>query len=140
MLNYITFFILAITFVAIVPKFFDYIALNPTNVFENKYFWTFFTSMFMHAPGGAIPFLSFHLLINMLVLFNLGSMMERIVGKKRFLWFYLISGLVAGSTGYANVALMPAMATNSVLFAMALVIMFVIPRANLGDLVAVFLG
>ncbi|GAJ16511.1 unnamed protein product, partial [marine sediment metagenome] len=25
-----------------------------------------------------------------------GGMMERVIGKKRFLWFYLISGLLAG--------------------------------------------
>jgi len=92
----VIFFIIAIILLLFVTDFFNYIALNPTNIFQGKYLWTFLTSMFMHAPGGFIPFLSFHLLINMFVLFSLGGMMERIIGKKRFLWFYLISGLIAG--------------------------------------------
>ncbi|MBA7634040.1 hypothetical protein ES703_41614 [subsurface metagenome] len=91
----VIFFIIAIILVQFTPNFFNYIALNPTNIFQGKYLWTFLTSMFMHAPG-VIPFLSFHLLINMFVLFSLGGMMEKIIGKKRFLWFYLISGLIAG--------------------------------------------
>jgi len=92
----IIFFIIATTLLLFTPNFFNHIALKPTNIFQGKYLWTFLTSMFMHAPGGIIPFLSFHLLINMFVLFSLGGMMERIIGKKRFLWFYLISGLIAG--------------------------------------------
>lgn len=91
----IIFFIIVTILLLSVSGFFDYIALNPTNIFQGKYLWTFLTSMFMHAPG-IIPFLSFHLLINMFVLFSLGGMMEKIIGKKRFLWFYLISGLIAG--------------------------------------------
>ncbi len=67
----------------------DYIALSPSNIFQGKYLWTFLTSMFMH--GGLI-----HILVNMFVLFSLGSLMEKIIGKRRFIFFYLISGLVAG--------------------------------------------
>jgi len=92
----IIFFMVVTILLLFIPNFFNYIALNPTNIFQGKYIWTFLTSMFMHAPGGLILFLSFHLLINMFVLFSLGGMMERIIGKKRFLGFYLISGLIAG--------------------------------------------
>ena len=92
----IIFFMIATILLFFIPNFFNYIALNATNIFQGKYVWTFLTSMFMHAPGRFIPFLSFHLLINMFVLFSLGGMMERIIGKKRFLLFYLISGLIAG--------------------------------------------
>lgn len=91
----ILFFIFVVILESFIPGFFNYVSLNPTNIFQGKYLWTFLTSMFMHAPG-AISFLSFHLFINMFVLFSLGRMMEKIIGKKRFLWFYLISGLVAG--------------------------------------------
>ena len=70
-------------------KFLDYIAIKPSNILQGDYLWTFLTSMFMH--GGF-----FHLFVNMFVLFSLGGMMEKIIGKKRFLWFYLISGLIAG--------------------------------------------
>jgi len=88
----VIFFVLIMILYNFIPKIFDYVALNPSNVFQGKYLWTFLTSMFMHAPS-IIPV---HLLVNMFVLFSLGGMMERIIGKKRFLYFYLISGLIAG--------------------------------------------
>ncbi len=88
----VIFFVIAMILSLLIPNFLNYISLNPTNIFQGKYLWTFLTSMFMHAPS-IIPF---HLLINMFVLFSLGGMMEKIIGKKRFLSFYLISGLIAG--------------------------------------------
>lgn len=93
----VLFFIVAVLFLLINANSFDYLALKPVDVMHGKYLWTFLTSMFMHAPGPAVfPFLSFHLLINMFVLFSLGNLSEKIIGRKRFLWFYLISGIVAG--------------------------------------------
>ena len=65
------------------------VALKPSNIFQGKYLWTFLTSMFMH--GGF-----FHLFVNMLSLFFLGTFLQRILGSKRYLWFYLISGIFAG--------------------------------------------
>ena len=91
----VVFFFLAIIVLSFNVDFFEYIALRPSNVLQGKYIWTLVTSMFMHVPG-AIPIFSIHLIINMLVLSNLGSLMERIIGRKRFLWFYLLSGLFAG--------------------------------------------
>lgn len=69
--------------------FLDYIALKPSNIFNNFYLWTFLTSMFMH--GGF-----FHLFANMLSLMFLGSLAEKILGKRRYLSLYLLSGLFAG--------------------------------------------
>ncbi len=69
--------------------FFKYIAINPNNILHGKYLWTFFTSMFVH--GGF-----FHLFVNMLSLFFVGSLVERILGRKRYLSFYIASGLIAG--------------------------------------------
>ena len=93
----VVFFVIAVIFLLINPAYFDYIALKPDNIMQGKYLWTFLTSMFMHAPGGTImPLLSFHLLINMFVLFSLGNLSEKIIGRKRYIWFYLLSGLVAG--------------------------------------------
>lgn len=67
----------------------DFIALQPSNIINGKYLWTFITSMFMH--GGL-----FHLFVNMFSLFFVGSLVQKIIGKKRYLYFYLISGLFAG--------------------------------------------
>jgi len=67
----------------------DYIALKPSNIVQGKYLWTFLTSMFMH--GGFA-----HLFINMLSLMFVGSFVQKLLGPKRYLIFYLISGLFAG--------------------------------------------
>jgi len=64
-------------------------AIKPSNIFQGKYLWTFFTSMFMH--GGF-----FHIFANMLSLMFIGSLVEKILGAKRYLSFYLVSGLFAG--------------------------------------------
>ncbi len=65
-----------------------YMAVNPQLFLENHYVWTIITNIFMH---GNLP----HLLINMFVLFSLGNLCEKIIGRKRYLWFYLISGIIA---------------------------------------------
>lgn len=68
----------------------NYIALSPANIFLGKYFWTFLTSMFMHAG-----FL--HLLVNMISLIFVCSLVEKIIGKKRYFLVYLLSGLFASA-------------------------------------------
>jgi uncharacterized protein len=85
-LNIICFLI----FLIIASKFgWDYIAIKPSNILQGNYIWTFLTSMFMH--GGI-----FHLFVNMISLMFVGSLVERILGKKRYFWFYLLAGLFAG--------------------------------------------
>lgn len=71
------------------PEAINYFALKPSNILQGKYLWTLITHIFTH--GGVL-----HLFINMFVLFSLGSLSERIIGRKRFLWFYLSSGIFAG--------------------------------------------
>ncbi|MBT96819.1 hypothetical protein CMI49_01855, partial [Candidatus Pacearchaeota archaeon] len=70
-------------------KFWDYIAINPYNIIQGEYIWTFLTSMFMHVN-------TLHIFANMLSLFFIGTLVEKILGAKRYLYFYLISGLFAG--------------------------------------------
>jgi membrane associated rhomboid family serine protease len=53
--------------------------------------WRLFTSMFLHASF-------FHLAVNMYSLYFVGSIMEQVIGRWRFLLLYLASGL-AGSAG-----------------------------------------
>lgn len=71
------------------PKSIDYLALKPANILQGKYLWTLVTHMFVHGGFG-------HLFVNMFALFSLGRLCERIIGRKRFIWFYLISGIFAG--------------------------------------------
>ncbi|MEK6829183.1 MAG: rhomboid family intramembrane serine protease [Nanoarchaeota archaeon] len=67
----------------------DFVAIKPSNILVGNYLWTFLTSMFMH--GGF-----FHLFANMFSLLFIGSLVERILGRKRYFWFYMTAGLFAG--------------------------------------------
>jgi len=66
-----------------------YFAIQPNAIMHGQYLWTIITSVFVH--GGF-----FHLFINMFVLFSMGGLCERIIGRKRFFWFYIFSGIIAG--------------------------------------------
>jgi membrane associated rhomboid family serine protease len=57
----------------------------------NSVLYTYLTSMFVHAGF-------FHLLGNMIFLFLFGSCVEDIIGRWRFLIYYLLGGLVAELT------------------------------------------
>jgi membrane associated rhomboid family serine protease len=53
-----------------------------------SFLWTYLTSMFVHSG-------IFHLAGNMIFLFLFGSCVEDIIGRLRFIIFYLVGGLVA---------------------------------------------
>ncbi|MEX0920465.1 MAG: rhomboid family intramembrane serine protease [Candidatus Pacearchaeota archaeon] len=87
LINVVTFIAFAIMIALDVPI--DNIAIKPSNILQGEYLWTFVTSMFMHAGF-------FHLFVNMFSLFFLGSLIEKIIGPRRYFLFYMISGLFAG--------------------------------------------
>ena len=66
-----------------------YFALNPSSILQGKYLWTLLLHIFTHISPE-------HLFVNMFALLSLGKLSERIIGKKRFIGFYIISGLFAG--------------------------------------------
>jgi membrane associated rhomboid family serine protease len=57
-------------------------------------FWRIFTAMFLH-------FSIFHIGLNMLSLFFIGSAVEVFYGKWRYLAIYLLSGIIGGIVTYA---------------------------------------
>lgn len=59
------------------------------NSFFNGSYWTVFTSMFVHIEA-------WHILANMISLFFIGNFVEKLIGRKRFFWLYMISGIFAG--------------------------------------------
>jgi membrane associated rhomboid family serine protease len=65
-----------------------YAALNPWAILSG-WVWQFLTYMFVH--GGMS-----HLLFNMLALFIFGTQVERYIGSKEFLLYYLLTGILAG--------------------------------------------
>lgn len=89
LINVILFFAFSIL-VSLGVLTWDYIALKPSNILQGKSLWTFLTSMFMHAGF-------FHIFVNMFSLFFVGTLLQKILGQKRYLYFYLISGLFAGA-------------------------------------------
>jgi len=66
--------------------FLKYIAVNPTLFFKG-FVWTILTSVFAH-----LFFL--HLFVNMISLYFIGNFVEKLIGRKRYLWFYLVAGIV----------------------------------------------
>ncbi len=86
-------FMVAFLFIGILgehgaEKVFSLVALQP-NAFFSGAVWTLFTSMFMH---GSFT----HLFVNMISLFFIGNFVEKLIGRKRFFWLYILSGLFAG--------------------------------------------
>jgi len=69
-------------------------AMMPQAVIKNGAVWTFITYMFMHAGIS-------HILFNMLGLFIFGVHVERQMGSKEFLTFYLVTGALAGVVSFA---------------------------------------
>ncbi len=70
----------------IIPGFNDAFSLSSAQVFARP--WILITSMFMHAS-------LFHIFINMYILFIFGTLIERRVGTRRFLFIYFLSGILA---------------------------------------------
>jgi membrane associated rhomboid family serine protease len=64
------------------------LALQPYMIFQGRQLWTFVTSMFLHANLG-------HLIANMISLVFIGGFVEKLIGKRRFLYLYFLGGLVA---------------------------------------------
>ena len=64
---------------------FGVLGLSPA-AFWSGAVWQPFTSLFVHGS-----FL--HLLVNMIGIWSLGGLLERSLGRGRYLWLYLISGL-----------------------------------------------
>jgi membrane associated rhomboid family serine protease len=75
------------------PRLTFYAALNPLAV-RAGWFWQFFSYMFAH---GGIS----HLLFNMLALFIFGTQVERHMGSREFLLYYLFTGVLAGVFSFA---------------------------------------
>lgn len=65
-----------------------YLAMQPALVMRG-YVWQFITYMFTHASLS-------HIFFNMLGLFIFGRMVERRIGSREFLLFYMLAGILSG--------------------------------------------
>lgn len=66
-----------------------FLGLNHVGFYQNHYVWQIFTYMFLH--GGWI-----HIIFNLLTLWMFSGDLERLWGTKRFVIYYLLSGIGAG--------------------------------------------
>ena len=72
-----------------VDYFLLYGSVFPETLGKTLQVWRLITYQFLHANTG-------HLLMNMLVLYFFGSMLERNFGSKKFIIFYLVCGMTGG--------------------------------------------
>lgn len=77
----VLFFILQI----VIPSFTDAFLLNSSSFFQP---WRFLTAVFLHGGFG-------HLLYNMFALALFGSILERLIGGRRFLFVFFSTGILA---------------------------------------------
>ena len=73
----------------IFPKITSLFALNSSYVFSRP--WTIITSIFLHGSFA-------HLLLNGFALALFGSILEEIIGTKKFISTFFLSGIIAGIT------------------------------------------
>lgn len=81
--------IIGFVFFLVNPDRSSFFILQPDNILAGRNLWTIVLHIFVH--GNIL-----HLAINMFALYSLGGLSEQIIGRKRFLWFYLLAGIFAG--------------------------------------------
>jgi len=121
--------ILVFMFNSLSPRSTIYTAMVPALVLQRGFVWQFFTYMFTHSGLS-------HILFNMLGLFFFGVQVERRLGSREFLLFYLSTGVLAGLfsfvvyvlTGMYGVVLLGA---SGAVFAVLLAFAVFFPHANI---------
>jgi membrane associated rhomboid family serine protease len=132
--HYVTWWLLGINVVVFLvqqlwPDLTSYMALNVVNVIRAHAWWQFLSYMFAHEGVT-------HILFNMLALLVFGMPVERQLGSKEFLLYYLLTGILAGVfsffaywfSGAWNVFLLGA---SGALFAVQLLYAVLFPRSRL---------
>lgn len=112
----------------IFPRLERLLALNAAAMLSGA-LWQPITYMFVHADLS-------HLLVNMLGLFFFGTAVERSMGSREFLLFYLLTGLLAGLASFAIYAVSGAwysllVGASGAIFALLLAFAIVNPDANI---------
>jgi len=110
-------------------KIFEWFALTPSLILSGQSLWAFLTSMFMHGSF-------FHLFANMFSLFFVGGFLEKLIGRKRFFWVYLIAGLVGGifyvgATMIFGDINIPAVGASGAIFGLLGVLAVLVPNSRI---------
>ncbi len=103
-------------------------AITPNLILNFQNLWTFLTSMFVHVSF-------FHVFANMFSLFFIGNFLERIIGKKRFFWLYLISGLIGGIffvlSGFLFKSNIPGVGASGAIFGLLGILAILVPFSKI---------
>jgi membrane associated rhomboid family serine protease len=86
--------------------------------------WRLFTSMFLHANF-------FHLATNMYSLFFVGSILEHVIGRWRFLLLYLTAGLVGSAGALVDKPLVPTVGASGAIFGLLGALLVLERRGNI---------
>ncbi len=113
--------VIVFMFTMVSSRLTTYLAMIPGAVLYNHWYWQFFTYMFVHGGIG-------HLFFNMFGLWVFGMPVEKQLGSREFLLFYLLVGTLSGIFSFifyliagVNVVLVGASgAIFAVLFAFAI--------------------
>ncbi|MBL8968053.1 MAG: rhomboid family intramembrane serine protease [Spirochaetaceae bacterium] len=110
------------------PELAYLLALNPLAVLSGK-LWQPLTYMFLHADLS-------HLLVNMLGLLFFGTQVERELGSREFLLYYLVTGFLAGLFSFAAYLLTGAygvflLGASGAVFAVLLAFAAIYPTAEI---------
>lgn len=69
-------------------------SLVPSYILYRHYYWHFLTYMFTHATVS-------HFIFNMLSLYIFGTAVERRIGSREFILYYILTGVLSGVASYA---------------------------------------
>jgi membrane associated rhomboid family serine protease len=111
------------------PPTLGYLAMTPILVL-NGFFWQPFTYMFVHDPHTLT-----HILVNMLGLLFFGPAVEKEMGSKEFILYYLLTGFLAGLFSFAAFlflggAYTPLLGASGAIFAVLLAFATLQPNAQ----------
>ena len=79
--------------------------------------------------------LFFHIFANMFSLFFIGNFLEKIIGKKRFFWVYIVSGILGGIFFVASGIIFnnssPGVGASGAIFGLLGVLAVLVPRSKI---------
>ncbi len=79
----------------LMPQLYSYLSLNVHNLVNFHMYWQFVTYMFVHDMSSI-----WHLVFNMLALLIFGMSVERSLGSKEFVLFYMVTGTLCGVVSF----------------------------------------
>ncbi len=107
----------------VIPGFTQAFILIPEFAFSEP--WRLVSSMFLHSTETI-----FHIILNMMVLFFFGPLLERMLGVKKFILFYLVGG-ISGSILYSLLSSGASLGASGAIIAILGALVFTYPRIEI---------